>query len=191
MNRTDLPRHDAAFGAAVRARRAVIGITLEQLAEATGISRSALSRIERDELGTSLNYGLAIAQALGCELQELLAAPAATRITQLTRAGEGLRYTDPASGVQRRTLAEPGPGLQWLAYTLPAGATTSRFAAHPAGSCECFHVIQGAVLIEVDGQRLRLGPGDTACLRADAEHHFRNTGRGKARVMLLVAQPRR
>lgn len=68
----------AATGAAPRkarssgARRAVIGITLEQLADATGISRSALSRIKRDELGTSLNYGLAIAQALGCDLFELL-----------------------------------------------------------------------------------------------------------------------
>lgn len=187
MSAPDIPRHDAAFGAAVRARRAEIGITLEQLAEASGISRSALSRIERDELGTSLNYGLAIAQALGCELADLLAAPAPA-IT-LTRSADSLRYTDPASGVQRQTIARPAPGLQWLLYTLPAGAHSSAFAPHASGTRETFHVIEGVVQVSAGGQTLKLHRGDTARLRADTEHHFRNAGRGTARLMLLIAEP--
>lgn len=182
----EIPRYDAAFGAAVRARRAEIGITLEQLAEASGISRSALSRIERDELGTSLNYGLAIAQALGCELSELLAAPAA----QFIPAAQSLRYTDPASGVQRQAVARPAPGLQWLLYTLPAGAQTSAFAPHASGTRETFHIIDGTVQIVAGEETLTLRAGDTAILRADVEHQFRNTGRGTARVMLLIAEPR-
>ncbi|MDO5289204.1 MAG: XRE family transcriptional regulator [Pseudomonadota bacterium] len=190
MENSEHPRRDAAFGAAVRARRAVMGITLEQLADATGISRSALSRIERDELGTSLNYGLAIAQALGCDLSELLQAPAGPAMA-LTRAGQGLLYTDPASGVQRLALAQPAPGLEWLAYTLPAGAQTSAFAAHAPGTRECFHLLQGRICIEAAGQSLHLRAGDTATLQADTEHRFRNTGQGIARLMLLVCSPRR
>ena len=190
MNPSENPRHDAAFGAAVRARRAVIGITLEQLAEATGISASALSRIERDELGTSLNYGLAIAQALGCELAELLASPGGAQ-AHITRASQVQRYTDPGSGVQRSSLAQPAPGLAWLAYTLPAGAQSSLFAAHQPGTRETFHIVEGTVEIEVAGQSLSLHAGDTATLPADAEHRFRNTGPGPARLMLLVASPRR
>ncbi|MDO4723609.1 MAG: XRE family transcriptional regulator [Comamonadaceae bacterium] len=182
-------RHDAAFGAAVRSRRAEIGITLEQLAEATGISRSALSRIERGALATSLNYGLAIAQALGRELPELLGqgGPAGQHIT---RAADGVRYVDPATGVQRQALARPAPGVEWVAYTLPVGAQTSAFAPHGPGTRETFHVVSGAVEIELEGQAVRLGPGDTATLRADVAHRFRNAGRSVARVMLIVAEPR-
>ena len=45
---------DALFGAAVRARRAQLGITLDQLAQASGVSPGALSRVERGLLATSL-----------------------------------------------------------------------------------------------------------------------------------------
>ena len=38
---------DAQFGMAVRARRAQLGITLDQLAVASGVSSGALSRVER------------------------------------------------------------------------------------------------------------------------------------------------
>ncbi|MDO5624902.1 MAG: XRE family transcriptional regulator [Pseudomonadota bacterium] len=186
MTTPDTPRHDAAFGAAVRARRAEIGITLEQLAEATGISRSALSRIERDELGTSLNYGLAIAQALGCDMSALLHAPSAASVT---RAADALRYTDPATGIERTALARPAPGLAWVVYTVPAGASSSVFAPHRVRTRETFHVIDGTVEVHMAQEIVRLRKGDTATLTADVEHRFRNPGRQSARVMLLIATP--
>lgn len=182
----DLPRRDAAFGAAVRARRAQMGITLEQLAQATGISRSALSRIERDELGTSLNYGLAIAQALGCDLAELVVQEAA----RITRAADVARYTDPASGVQRLALARPAPGMEWVAYTLPPGAQSSHFAPHPSGTREFFHIIAGQVQIHMAEESFTLSAGDTATLRADVPHGFRNIGDEQAHIMLLISTQR-
>ena len=55
---------DAAFGAAVRARRAQLGITLDQLAQASGVSPGALSRVERGLLATSLRNAMAIAHGV-------------------------------------------------------------------------------------------------------------------------------
>lgn len=181
------PRHDAAFGAAVRARRAEMGITLEQLAEATGISRSALSRIERGALGTSLSYGLAIAQALGCELSQLLHTPTTAHIT---RAAQTPRYCDPGTGVQRLALARPSPGTQWVLYILPEGACSSDFAAHAGGTRETFHVIEGCVRIRMGQESWTLECGDTATWRADVPHSFCNAGNGTARLMLMIASPR-
>ena len=75
MNSTtasEASEQDALFGAAVRARRAQLGITLDQLAQASGVSPGALSRVERGLLATSLRNAMAIARGLGCELGELV-----------------------------------------------------------------------------------------------------------------------
>lgn len=54
----------------VRAER---HLTQEQLAEAAGISRDALSRIERNDRAARLDTLAAIAEALGVEVRDLVA----------------------------------------------------------------------------------------------------------------------
>ena len=123
----EAPQPDALFGAAVRSRRAQLGITLDQLAQASGVSPGALSRVERGLLATSLRNAMAIARGLGCELGELVQSAAAARVT---RAGEHLRYADEASGVERLALASPSAGVHLLEYRFPPRAESSHFAAH-------------------------------------------------------------
>lgn len=173
---------DARFGLAVRTRRAQLGVTLDQLAETSGVSAAALSRIERGLLGPSLRSALAIARGLGCELSELVAPEAA----QITRAGEHLRFSDPKTGIERLALARPSPEVELVAYHVPAGATSSRFAAHKPGSREVFHVLSGALEIHTAEETVALRPGDTAVVRVDSEHWFTNPGKSAARVILAI-----
>ena len=63
---------DQLFGQAARARRNQLGITLEQLAQVSSVSTGALSKIERGRLSPSLRNAVAIAHALGCEVNDLL-----------------------------------------------------------------------------------------------------------------------
>lgn len=53
-----------AFGAAVRARRAELGLSQEELATRAGLHRTYIGGIERGERNVSLNNILAIADAL-------------------------------------------------------------------------------------------------------------------------------
>ena len=178
--------HDALFGAAVRARRAQLGITLDQLAQASGVSPGALSRVERGLLATSLRNAMAIAQGLGCELGELVqSAPSA----QITRAGENLRFVDEASGVERLALASPSAGANLVHYRFPPHAVSSHFAAHRAGTREVFHVLEGSIEVFTAQEQVLLHAGDTATLVVDSEHRLANASGQPARLLLLVLSP--
>ena len=177
---------DALFGAAVRARRAQLGITLDQLAQASGVSPGALSRVERGLLATSLRNAMAIAQGLGCELGELVqSAPSA----QITRAGENLRFVDEASGVERLALASPSAGVNLVHYRFPPHAVSSHFAAHRAGTREVFHVLEGSIEVFTAQEQVLLHVGDTATLVVDSEHRLANASDQPARLLLLVLSP--
>ncbi|QIL81198.1 helix-turn-helix transcriptional regulator [Diaphorobacter sp. HDW4A] len=177
---------DVQFGLAVRSRRSQLGITLDQLAEASGVSPGALSRVERGLLGASLRNALAIARGLGCELGELIQSEGEV---QITRKGEYRRYVHEESGVERLALAHPSPGLELVQYRLPPGAESSHFAAHRAGTREVFHILEGDVRVWIGQESVLLNAGDTAVLDMDTEHRFANEGRKTARLMLLVIAP--
>lgn len=178
----------SAFGRAVRERRAEIGVTLEQLAAACGVSAAALSRIERALMTPGLPSALAIARALGVGIDELLGDPSPT---QVLRAGEAVVFRDPESGVERRALAHPAAGVEVLDYRLPAGAASPDFAAHRAATRETFHVIEGEVRLERGGESLELSAGDTAVMPGDREHRIVNRGGSTARLLLVVLDGRR
>ncbi|MDN6748428.1 MAG: helix-turn-helix domain-containing protein, partial [Brevibacterium sp.] len=63
------------FGARIRARRKYNDLTLNELAIRAGISRAALSKIERGEQDTSVSNAMGLSRALGVEVGELLAPP--------------------------------------------------------------------------------------------------------------------
>lgn len=176
------------FGASVRARRAEVGITLNQLAQSSGVSSGALSRIERGTLNTSLQNAVAIASALGSELGDLLSSGKAVSIT---RQGEAQEFTDPDSGVRRRLLARPSPGAELVHYTLPGDSTTPEFAPHPARTVETFHVLTGTVtIIGEDRELAALSPGDTAQAPGDQRHRIKNPDNSEATLILLMSTPR-
>ncbi|MCG7311277.1 helix-turn-helix domain-containing protein [Brachybacterium sp. ACRRE] len=176
------------LGPAIRARRAELGITLHQLSEATGVSRGTLSRIENNTLSTSLANALAIASALSVDLSELLDEPE----SQLVRAEDATRYTD-ASGITRITLAQPSPGIQLLRYEVPAGAASTRFAAHRGRTQEVLHILEGRLVFETEGdshESHELGAGDTFTVRADREHRLSNPGEEPCILHMLTVSPR-
>lgn len=177
-----LGKMEQEFGIAVRTRRSQLGVTLDQLAETSGVSAAALSRVERGLLSPTLRNALAIARGLGCDLSELVAHEA----PEITRAGENLRFHDEATGIERLALARPGPDVELLSYTVPPGATSSRFAAHKPGTREIFHLLAGRLQVHTARQVIVLDAGDTATLRVDSEHWFTSTGNEPARVILLV-----
>lgn len=182
---TDQQEQDSRFGNAVRTRRTQLGVTLDQLAGTSGVSAAALSRVERGLLSPSLRNAIAIARGLGCDLSELVEPETA----EIIRAGENLRFFDQATGIERLALARPSPDVELLSYTVPPGATSSRFAAHKPGTREIFHVFAGQLEVCTAQETVILNAGDTATLRVDMEHWFTSTGKEPARLFLTVLGP--
>jgi len=150
----------------VRAERERRDWSLADLAARSGVSRAMISKIERGEASPTAVLLGRLSAAFGVTLSQLL-----VRIEEgggrLNRQAEQERWTDPATGFQRRALTPALPGaapLELVWGDLPAGGEV----AYPAAA---YGMIEDQQILVVEGTlRFRQGlatydlaPGD--CLR--------------------------
>lgn len=175
------------LGGRVKQLRAERGWSLEALARASGVSRSMLSDIEREQANPTLAVTLRIARAFGLSLGELLESPGASAAITVIRAGDRayLYRSDP--DVQIRTLSplHLEKDVELYEIRLQTGGAL-RSAPHYEGTREFLAVQKGQVRVESAGDTESLGAGDSATYRADVPHAIVNSGRGEAVVFLVV-----
>ena len=102
--------HLAALGLAVRSRRREQRISAISVAEAAGLSRVTLHRIEKGEASVTMGAYMNVIEALGLELQ-LSAAAGAVPVAATQR------------GLPARLALADYPQLRLLAWQRPAGDT--------------------------------------------------------------------
>lgn len=175
------------FGGRVKALRAARGWSLEQLANASGVSRSMLSEIEREKANPTLAVTMRIAQAFNLGLAELLEMPGASSAVGVIRADDRAFHYRSDEHCQIRTLSplKLEKDVEFYEIRLkPGGALRS--SPHFEGTREFLTVTRGRVRCESDGDAETLGPGDSASYRADVAHAIVNTGPSEAVVYLVV-----
>lgn len=93
----DARRH-APIGTTVQRLRRRAGLTLTALAAASGVSASALSKIENDNMSPTYDTMVRLARGLRVDLPELFGVDPAGALTSrrvITRAGDGIRQSTP------------------------------------------------------------------------------------------------
>ncbi|WP_405682014.1 cupin domain-containing protein [Streptomyces sp. NBC_00057] len=167
---------DSGIGRHLRRERLDKGYTLEKLAEATGLSRSYLSNIERNVNSPTINTLRTIVDALGVSLsrlfrgidreQRVLTRP--EQRVELTRAGvEGITYT----------LINPNPvgRLEMMILEVAPGASSGDRPHTHAGE-EVGLLLSGELDYWVDGVHYRLQPGDSVSFESTTPHRYHNPG---------------
>jgi len=175
------------FGARVKNLRGARTWSLEELAAASGVSRSMLSQIERDKVNPTLAVTLRIAQAFGMGLGELLETPHATSGVTIIRADDRSYHYRSDRNCRIRTLSPLNleKDVEFYELRLKAGGEL-RSAAHFEGTREFLTVQKGTVTVESGNDRDTLHPGDSASYRADISHCITNPGRSDAVLFLVV-----
>jgi transcriptional regulator with XRE-family HTH domain len=174
------------LGDRVKRLRSERGWSLEALANASGVSRSMLSQIERDQANPTLAVTLRISRAFGLSLSDLLESPGASSSVTVIRAEDHTYHYRSDKHCRIRTLSPLNLEKDVEFYEVqlqPGGALRS--APHFEGTREFLTVQKGQVRIESAGDTETLNPGDSANYRADVPHAIINTGRHEA-VMFLV-----
>ena len=176
-----------ALAGEVRRHRRELSLSLEQLAELSGVSRSMISKIERGESVPTTVVLSRLAEALGVTFSRLMA-PAADREVLHIPASRQPILRDEESGFQRRCLSPvlPGRGIDWVLNTLPAGASTGEFVAHKRGVSEYVFVLRGALRATIGGKSLDLKEGDSLYFEADAGQSFANIGKTPCDYFLVI-----
>lgn len=178
-----------AIGGRVKAERLSLGWTLDQLAEAAGVSRRMVVSVEQGEVNPSVGTLLRLSGALGVGLPQLVEPPEPGAV-RVVRRGEGAVLWTGPSGGQGVLVAGAAPPdvVELWDWTLAPGEVHAG-EAHAPGTRELVHVLQGKLTIDVPGQSVTLGNGDAAAFPGDVEHRYANPGRRPARFSLAVFEP--
>ncbi len=174
------------LGGRVKEMRNQRGWSLEALAAASGVSRSMLSQIEREQANPTLAVTLRIAQAFGMTLGDLLEMPGATSTVHVIRASDHTYHYRSDKDCRIRTLSPLNLEKDVEFYEVqlqPGGALRS--SPHFEGTREFLTVQKGRVRVESGNDAEELNPGDSASYRADVPHAMINVGKGEA-VLFLV-----
>jgi transcriptional regulator with XRE-family HTH domain len=186
---------NARIAARVRALRAAAELTLDALAERSGVSRAMISRVERGESSPTAVVLDKLATGLGVPLAALFDAAPAAQPSPIARHADQPTWRDPASQYVRRNLSPPGypSPLQLVEVTFPAGARVRLESGprHPRLHQQIF-LLAGSMEITVDRTTHQLARGDCLAMELDAPTAFHNPGRSEARYLVVItADPER
>lgn len=176
----------------VHALRASRGLTLDALAERSGVSRSMISSIERAECSPTAVLLERLAAALGVALASLFDVRD-RNAKPLARLADQQRWRDPASGYIRRNVSPSGfaSPIQIVEVEFPPGAQV----AYETGARDvCVHqqvwVLEGDIDVRVGEEWHELHAGDCLAFILDRPTAFHNRTRQSARyAVVIVSRP--
>jgi transcriptional regulator with XRE-family HTH domain len=179
---------DRVLGQRLKAARQRHGLTLDALAERSGVSRAMISRIERGESSPTAALLVRLGSGLGLSLSALLeenagGGPLARRDAQPV-------WRDPASGYLRRNVSPrgTGSGFEIVEVELPAGAEVRLDNASGAAPLDQqIWVLGGRLDLTVEGIRHELAEGDCLQMHLRGPIIYRNPGHAPVRYAVILA----
>ncbi|MGD9986216.1 helix-turn-helix domain-containing protein [Pseudonocardia sp.] len=155
-------------------------MTLTAVADATGISKSTLSRLETGQRRPTLELLLALSHAYRVPLDELVGAPPE---------GDPRLRLSPGR-VKGRTVIpltrEPG-GVQAWKIVVPADKTMPELRTHDGR--EWIYVMSGRLRLLLGDEDLTLGPGEVAVFDTSEPHWFGSDGAGPVEILSIFGRP--
>ncbi|MBI5279775.1 MAG: helix-turn-helix transcriptional regulator [Burkholderiales bacterium] len=175
----------------VRQLRDAQGLSLEALAELSGVSRSNISLIESGRSSPTAVVLDKLTAALGTSLSSLFQqdVAAAAPPSPLARLQVQPVWTDPASGYVRRTVSPAvASPLQLVDVVFPPGKRVALDnSARDADVHQQVWMIEGTMELTVGDDKWRLQAGDCLAMKLDAPIVFRNPTREPARYLVALA----
>jgi len=160
-------------------------ISLDKLAELTGVSKSMLGQIERGESSPTIATIWKIANGLKISFTALLTAPQAD--ISLVRRSE----LQPLVEDNGKYLLYPNfpieEGRRFEVYAVeiePGGSLSAE--PHPAGTQEFLTVFAGELTVQVNNQEFTLQTGDSLRFKADTPHAYYNPGATLTKISMVI-----
>ena len=175
------------FGIHVRGLRRERGLTLEGLAERSGVSRAMISKLERGEKNPTLVVAAKVAEGLGVTLSQLVGVEEKREVVVVPRERRMVMY-DPETGFDRQLLSPSfgGRGVEFILNVVPEGSTSGEFPPHRRGVEEYVAVEKGRLRADIGGEEYLLEEGDALYFEADVLHRFDNIGDGECSYYLVI-----
>jgi transcriptional regulator with XRE-family HTH domain len=175
----------------IRKQREQLGISANDLAERSGVSRAMVSKIERLEVSPTAALLGRLCNGLGITLSSLIASAESFSGPPIARAHEQPVWRDPDTGLVR-TMVSPvntGSNVEIVHVELPAGAEVKYEELHHPHYDQHVVVLQGKLTMTFGTDEFELNPGDCIRSRFDVAHAFANKGRSACKYFVFISRP--
>jgi DNA-binding XRE family transcriptional regulator/mannose-6-phosphate isomerase-like protein (cupin superfamily) len=187
---------EMAIGHEVRTYRKKLGITVADLAAATGMSVGMLSKIENGNISPSLTTLQALSKALGMPITAFFRGFEEPKSASFVKAGEGvnLERRGTRAGHHYSLLGHienNTSGVVVEPYLITLNAESDIFPTFQHEGMEFLYMLEGEVVYRHGDSLYRMQTGDSLFFDADAPHGPEELVKLPARYLSIISYPQR
>ncbi len=174
------------LGRTVQRLRKTYNLSLSELSEQSGVAKSIISQIERNETNPTLATIWRLSHALDVSIEKVLHGSEDEPFVEKSSRGDTpiLMSDDGRCRLAIIGWIKTVEWLQWYDFQAePGGVLESD--AHQRGSIECLSVLEGELEVDVSGRIERAKAGETLRYRCDRPHLIRNNGASPAKATMV------
>jgi len=162
------------------------GLSLNDLASLSGVSRSMLSQVETGRSIPSVVVLCKIARTFDVSVTAFLRKEDAEQPVLLSAKETPLRISASGKCAWRSLMSsKEGRKIEFYEILLQGGGM-EKVVSYPPGTKASLAVNQGSLLVAIGGQRHRLSEGDVLEFPASLDHAYINPGNEKALIYLVL-----
>jgi transcriptional regulator with XRE-family HTH domain len=174
------------LGKTIQRLRKAYNLSLSELAEQSGVAKSIISQIERNETNPTLATIWRLSQALDVSIERVLSVADDDPFIERTSRGDTPILVSDDGRVRLGIIGwiKTVEWLQWYDVHAEAGGVLES-DAHQRGSIECLSVLDGEMEVEVGGEIQKAKAGETLRYRCDRPHTVRNVSNKPAHATMV------
>lgn len=189
--RKDNPSQDfdptPSLGKTIQRLRKAYNMSLGDLSEHSGVAKSIISQIERNETNPTLSTVYRLSRALDTTIDEVLRTEAQPAFIEHQQKS-GVPILESQDGLCRLAIAGPlnlVEQVQWYDFRAkPQGVLESD--PHPPGTVEHLYMLSGEIEVTSGEQVRRARTGETLRFRGDLPHKIVNVGSDDAHATMVL-----
>jgi transcriptional regulator with XRE-family HTH domain len=178
----------AELGKTIQRLRKAYNLSLGELSEQSGVAKSIISQIERNETNPTLSTVMRLSRALDTTIDEVLRGDSGSLFIE-HQTKSGIPMLESQDGLCK--LAIVGPlnlvdVFQWYDFhAQPKGVLESE--PHPQGTVEHLYIVAGEIEVTAGNETKPGKQGEAIRFRADVPHKIVNIGQGEAHAVMMLA----
>ena len=181
------------IGSKLRTLRVKKKLGLVQLGEHTGLSAALLSKIERGNLFPTLPTLLRIAMVFGVGLEHFFIESEDRPLVAVTRKKDRLRLPNPPAAEDPSYFFEsldfPVTDRKFDVFYAEFPRLAKPSDPHQHAGAEFIYVLNGRLVVNVDGKDVMLDEGDAVHFDSSAAHSYRLDDRQNSSSAIVVIMP--
>jgi transcriptional regulator with XRE-family HTH domain len=176
-----------AIGKTIQRLRKAYNMSLGELSEQSGVAKSIISQIERNETNPTIGTVHRLSRALDTTIHEMLRDDTTSNFRE-HQTRSGIPILESQDGLCRLAIAgalDLVEDLQWYDFQAkPGGVLESD--PHPPGTVEHLYMLAGELEVTCNGEVRTVKTGEAIRFRGDRPHKLFNAGSADAHATMVL-----